>query len=169
MCNLESMNYIHTLFVCEFQTTHNIASLIRNILLKDKKQPHLWYNYIHRSLANTKLPQFEEGPIKEKPQNYFKKIGYINLMICSGERKLCLDFLVHSFYIRFEGIENKYALSIRIIDNEIVFIEQRWNCDPYKIIAFNSIREDEYRNKIENILRLTKTMNEIPFAELDVK
>lgn len=171
MSNLESMNYIHTLFVCEFQTTHNIASCLREFLIRGKELKELWFDYISiRCNATTLSTHYDDNiywlfNTDEEKETWIRTIEDITTL----SKILIIEPQFNILNVQIMGHKSTYLLHMRLEQEKYIFQEMKYSYDGTHDVTQENLTEEQFGSKVEALLNILTSTNQIPFEQYGVE
>lgn len=178
MCNLESINYIHTLFVYEFQCDLNVVLPVRSWLIENTNPEAPIFGYAKKKCNSTSLPNqgkrlshevFETENDKNILNDYYNNLQTSvppsprikRLLLANGSGVITIHLIGKlSTYelsmVRHNGLQYRY------------FERRTYDLNPQRV--FNIlITKEQFIEKLETLLQILTTTNTIPFAQFDVE
>lgn len=171
MSDLNTINYVHTLLVCEFNVGYQVAIIIRKNLQKDHNELLLLEQWIRHKAQKIDLPKFNDtGPFfddKHDKHQYATRKKITSHFPYRGIRYLDIFASPHTVSIYIQGQENTYELLFNPY-YAAVYMERREFMDPEKRIVV-CISEESFHQKVDEFFTLILSTNKIPFDFYNVK
>lgn len=177
MCDLESINYIHSLFVCEFQCNEITALTLRNYLIERKDLHDLLFEYTKFKCLKTSLPTYLDGNRYWIFKNEDDKqiwIDHFKLQKTSLTPRLSYLFIAKAtrdLDIIVVGSYNLYALKMVKFSNPTpyAFMERRKFHLENSYLEHTHVSEKYFVARLVDLLQKLTSRNKIPFSDFNVQ
>lgn len=166
MATLKAQNYIHTLFLYEFGVSLVTAIAIRTALQTKMSKCDLYSNWIETRLSQTTLSRFRSTLFEcETDKTVYNYRNYDNPQTPNIKcLEISFSVLSTGFYVLLKGLQRGYELEAtgNYMNPFASFSENRWQLGIGSS-NYKSLTENEFYNKVDQLLNVVVSTNKLPF------